>query len=88
MKIVNINRAYIPETIMRGCDTPVYVRFHENEIGLVKQEKWIARIMTSDAIIGVDPLTHLYVCLALDGRLAWSRGYKTIRAAIRNAFYC
>ena len=89
MKLTKINRAYIPDTIMRDCVSPVYVEFHENEIGLIKQDKWIDRIITSDAIVGQDPLFgYKWRCLALDGRLAWTmKPYKTIKAAIKNAIY-
>ena len=87
MKITKINRAYLPDTIMRDCETPLFVEFRESEIGLINQEKWIGDLLKSDAIVGIDPLLDRYVCLALDGKLAWSRGYKTIKAAIKNAVY-
>ena len=93
MKIISINPAYVPETILRDYINPHYVKFRESEIGLLKIPttkfgKIVDRICESDAIVAKDPLFHdRWVCVALDGRLAWSASYKTIRAAIRNACY-
>lgn len=91
MKLTHINPAYIPETILRDCTDPIYVEFRESEIGTYRADthllKLADRLCTSNAIVATDPMFNQYVCVALDGRLAWSRHYKTIRAAIKNACY-
>lgn len=91
MKLTKINRAYLPETIIRDYVCPVYVQFRESEIGVLKMGtpllRMADRVCCSDAIVAKDILTDLWVCIALDGRLAWSRGYKTIKSAIKHAIY-
>ena len=89
MKLTRINSAYLPETILRDCTNPIYVQFRESEIGVLKMDtpllKLADRVCCSDAIVAEDPLTGLWVCVAIDGRLGWSRGYKPITSAIKNA---
>jgi hypothetical protein len=71
MKKTPIEPKYIQEGYLRGCKEAAYVELRENE-------------KTRTALVGRNP-EGLWICLALDGEKTWSRGYKTIRAAIRNA---
>lgn len=89
MKLTKINPAYLPDTILRDCTDPVYVQFRESELGILKMDtpllKMADRVCCSDAIVAKDPVTGLWVCVAIYGRLSWSRGYKTIKSAIKHS---
>ncbi len=92
MKLTKINPAYLPVEILRSCTDPVYVQFRESEIGTYKADtpllKVADKVCVSNAIVAKDPMFgYKWVCVALDGKLAWSRPYKTIRSAIKNASY-
>ena len=80
MKQTPVEPKYVQEGYLRGCTETAYVDFREREAGL--SDKDTART----ALVGKDKEGR-WVCLALDGEKTWSRGYKTIRAAIRNAVW-
>ncbi len=81
MKITVINDAYVREEIKRDCYYLNYVKLRKGEIEMAYIEG-----TAREAIVGLDPLfPDSYVCLAVDDKITWSRGYKTIRAAIKNA---
>jgi hypothetical protein len=78
MKKTPVEPKYIQEGYLRGCTETTYVELREGEAGLHGKET------ARTALVGKDQEGR-WVCLALDGEKTWSRGYKTIRAAIRNA---
>ena len=84
MRITKISSAYLREEITRDCYYCHYVEFREEEIGT---PKFVDLSLTGDAIVGIDPLdADKWVCLAINGKLAWSKGFKTIKSAIKNAY--
>lgn len=90
MKLTELNPAYVAATVLRDATNPTFVKYRLSEIGYNMDTDLLRladKAVPCDAIVGKDPLTGLWVCLALGGRLAWSPGYKTIKAAVKNAFY-
>lgn len=78
MKKTPIETKYVQEGYLRGCTETVYVDYKEREAGVSDRDTAHTSLLGRDS-------SGLWVCLALDGEKARSRGYKTIRAAIRNA---
>ena len=78
MKKTPIETKYVQEGYLRGCTETVYVDYKEKEAGVSDRDA------AHTALLGRDS-SGLWVCLALDGEKAESMGFKTIRAAIRNA---
>ena len=78
MRVTPIEPKYVQEEYLQGCTETVYVDFKEREAGVSD------RYTPHTALLGRNP-EGLWICLALDGQPAKSKGYKTIRAAIKNA---
>lgn len=81
MKLTKIRESYVREEIKRDCQNLHYVELYYGEIEMIHNDR-----PTFDAIVGCDPQNEdRWVCLAINGRITWSRGYKTIATAIKNA---
>jgi hypothetical protein len=81
MRTTIINPSYVRNEVKRDCYylLNVEIRFGEIEMTYINDTPL-------DAIVGKDPQNRdMYVCLAIDGRITWSKGYKTIKSAIKNA---
>lgn len=73
MRKTYLNPAHMREDIQDGCTELMLVDLTENEAGGRRT-----------AVVGKTP-EGLWKCLAVDGKKAEGRGYKTIRAAVKNA---
>ena len=73
MRKTYINPAHMREDILDGCTGPMLVDLTEREAGGRRT-----------AIVGKTQ-EGIWKCLAVDGKKATGRAYKTIEAAVKNA---
>ena len=78
MRVTPIEPKYVQEGYLQGCTETIYVDYKEKEAGVSDQETGHTALLGRNA-------EGLWICLTLDGEPARSKGYKTIRAAIKNA---
>ncbi len=73
MRKTYLNPAHMREDILDGCTELMLVDLTENEAGGRRA-----------AVVGKTP-DGLWRCLAVDGKKATGKPYKTIQAAVKNA---